>query len=51
MVVRHGARGDVPDKKGVTVIDLLSRKRDPAYRKLAEALAGGKTRTPKGSQY
>jgi len=39
MVVRHGARGDIKDKAGVTSIDILRRKRDPALRKLAEALA------------
>ncbi len=38
MVVRHGARGDIPDKTGVTVTDLLARKRDPALRALADAL-------------
>ena len=41
MVVRHGARGDIPDKKGVTAIDLLRRKRDPGLRKLADALLSG----------
>ena len=39
MVVRHGARGDIPDKSGATAIDILRKKRDPALRKLAEALA------------
>ena len=39
MVVRHGARGDIKDKAGVTAIDILRRKRDPALRKLAEVLA------------
>jgi len=39
MVVRYGARGDIPDKKGVTVIDILRKKRDPVLRKLADVLA------------
>ncbi|MEJ0025711.1 MAG: hypothetical protein WDN01_06760 [Rhizomicrobium sp.] len=39
MVVRHGARGDIPDKTGVTAVDILRRKRDPGLRKLADELA------------
>jgi hypothetical protein len=39
MVVRYGARGDIKDKAGVTAIDILSRKRAPAFRKLADVLA------------
>ena len=39
MLVRHGARGDIPDKKGVTAIDILRKKRDAELRKLADRLA------------
>jgi hypothetical protein len=39
MVVRYGARGDIRDKAGRTAIDILSRKRDPALRRIAEQLA------------
>jgi ankyrin repeat protein len=37
MVIRHGARGDIPDREGKTARDILERKRDPAYRALADA--------------
>jgi ankyrin repeat protein len=39
MVVRHGARGDIKNREGVTAVDLLRRKRNPALRKLADMLA------------
>jgi len=39
MLVAHGGRGDIQDAKGVTAIDILSRKRDPAFRRMAEQLA------------
>ncbi len=39
MAVRHGARGDIKDKSGKTVIDILRRKRDPVLRRIAEQLA------------
>jgi hypothetical protein len=38
MVIAHGARGDIKNKSGETAIDILSKKRDPAFRKLAETL-------------
>lgn len=38
MFVRHGARGDIPDRDGDTAADLLRRKRDPAYREIAARL-------------
>lgn len=41
LFVRHGARGDIPDAKGQTAIDILRRKRDPAFRALADALKTG----------
>ncbi len=39
MVVAADARGDIPDKAGVTAIDILRKKKDPGLRKLAEQLA------------
>jgi hypothetical protein len=41
MLARHGARGDIPNADGVTAAELLRRKRDPALRALADALARG----------
>jgi hypothetical protein len=38
MVIAHGARGDLPDRSGVTAIDILKRKKDPELRALAERL-------------
>ena len=39
MFVRAGARGDLADRDGRTAAELLRRKRDPAYRAIAERLA------------
>jgi ankyrin repeat protein len=39
MVIAHGARGDIKDRQGRTVIDILTRKKDAALRKMAEQLA------------
>jgi len=39
MIVRHGARGDIPNAKGVTAAEIMSRKRDPAFRAMAGRLA------------
>jgi ankyrin repeat protein len=38
MFVRAGARGDIPDAEGRTAIELLRRKRDPAFRSVADQL-------------
>jgi hypothetical protein len=38
MVIAHGARGDIKNKSGESAIDILSKKRDPAFRKMAETL-------------
>jgi hypothetical protein len=35
LLARHGARFDLPDKDGVTAADIMSRKRDPRFRALA----------------
>jgi hypothetical protein len=37
---RHGARGDIPDASGRTASEILRRKRDLAYRAIADQLAG-----------
>lgn len=40
MLIAHGARGDIGNAQGLTAIDLLSRKKDPAFRRISEALTG-----------
>jgi hypothetical protein len=37
-LIRHGARGDLPDDEGVTAADVMSRKRTPGFQKLAARL-------------
>lgn len=39
MFARHGARGDIAGPDGRTAADILRRKKDPAYRALADTLA------------
>jgi uncharacterized protein len=39
LLARHGARGDIPDAEGRTAADILRRKRDPAFRVLADSLS------------
>lgn len=39
LFARHGARGDIPDADGRTAADILRRKKDPAYRALADQLS------------
>ncbi len=39
LFARQGARGDIPGPDGRTVADVLRKKRDPAYRALADRLA------------
>jgi uncharacterized protein len=41
MLFAHGARGDIGNAQGVTAVDLLSRKKDPVFRRMAEKLAIG----------
>ncbi len=41
LFARHGARGDIAGAKGQTAAAILRRKRDPAFRVLAEELATG----------
>lgn len=37
-LIQHGARGDIPNRDGVTAGEILSRKRSPYFRKIAAAL-------------
>src|SRR5262249_57468770 len=39
MLLAHGPRGDIGNAQGVTAGDLLSRKKDPIFRRMAEQLA------------
>ena len=39
MLLRRGARGDIPDPDGRTAIDIMRRKKDPDLRGMAEELA------------
>jgi ankyrin repeat protein len=39
MLIAHGARGDIPDAKGVTVAQIMRRKRDPDFRRMADRFA------------
>jgi ankyrin repeat protein len=41
MLIRHGARGDIPDPKGQTAADIMRRKKDPEFRRMAEQLQRG----------
>jgi hypothetical protein len=41
MIARHGARGDIPNGKGITAAEIMSRKRAPAFRAMAGQLARG----------
>ena len=38
MVVVHGARGDIPDRRGVTAAEIMRKKRHPEYCALADQL-------------
>jgi hypothetical protein len=38
MVISHGARGDIPNKDGVTAAEIMLRKKDPALRAMADKL-------------
>jgi ankyrin repeat protein len=38
MVIRYGARGDIKNKEGVTAVQLLEKKRDPDFKRMAERL-------------
>ena len=40
MLLAHGARGDIKNKDGVTAADLMRKKRDPQFQKMADQLQG-----------
>jgi hypothetical protein len=40
MLMRYGPRGDIPGPDGKTAIDIMRRKRDPDFRRLAEQMEG-----------
>jgi len=42
MLAGYGARADIPDKDGVTTAQIMARKKDERFRKLAARLGGGK---------
>jgi ankyrin repeat protein len=41
MLMRYGARGDLKDATGLTAAEIMSRKKDPEFRKMATQLAVG----------
>ncbi len=41
MVIKYGARGDIANKDGVTAAEIMLKKKDPDYRKLAAQLKKG----------
>jgi ankyrin repeat protein len=40
MMIAHGARGDIKNKDGVTAAEIMRKKRDPEFQKMAEKLRG-----------
>jgi ankyrin repeat protein len=40
MLIGYGARGDIPGPGGQTAIEIMRRKKDPDFRRMAEELAG-----------
>ena len=38
MVISYGARGDIPNREGVTAAAIMMRKKDPTFRGMAEKL-------------
>jgi uncharacterized protein len=44
MLLRHGARGDLPDRAGKTAAEMMARKRTPGFRRMAEELRSGESR-------
>jgi ankyrin repeat protein len=38
LFAKHGARGDIPDANGRSAADIMRRKKDPAFHRLAERL-------------
>jgi hypothetical protein len=38
MLIQHGARGDISNADGETAAEIMARKRDPAFRRMAAQL-------------
>ena len=38
LLIADGARGDIPNRDGVTAADTMRKKRDPDFRRMAEQL-------------
>ena len=41
MLIKYGARGDLKNGEGVTAAEIMTRKRDPEFRKMAAQLQSG----------
>jgi hypothetical protein len=41
LLAKHGARGDLPGLDGKRAIEIMARKKDERFRKLARKLAAG----------
>ncbi len=39
LLMKYGPRGDIKDADGKTAIEIMSRKRDPEFQRMAEDLA------------
>ena len=39
MLIKHGPRGDLPDRDGKTAAQIMGRKRSASFRKMATQLA------------
>ena len=46
MLIAHGARGDIKNKDGVTAAELMRKKKDPQFQKMADELGVGGNLTP-----
>jgi uncharacterized protein len=49
-LIEHGARGDLPNRDGVTAAQIMSRKRSPGFRRMAEGLLRARTAGWRGGQ-
>jgi hypothetical protein len=38
MLIAHGVRGDLKNRDGATAAELMRKKRDPEFRKMADQL-------------
>lgn len=50
LLVDHGARGDIPDARGRTAVELMMRRRDPELREMARTLASRAAGAPVGQR-